>query len=146
MFNYTQSYTKIKCFFCIFLFFIQIDTIIKGEVTMTVYERIQKLSKEHGLSVRELGRKLDIGETTIYKWKTQTPKLDVLEKVADYFDVSVDYLVGRTETKSTQSNDLISIEKPEIRSLARRMNDFDDDDIKFISNILDRIGKKHDMK
>lgn len=113
---------------------------------MTVYERIQELSKEHGLSVRELGRKLDIGETTIYKWKTQTPKLDVLEKVADYFDVSVDYLVGRTETKSTQSNDLIGIEKPEIRSLARRMNDFDDDDIKFISNILDRIGKKHDMK
>lgn len=66
---------------------------------MTTYERIQELSKERGLSVRELGRKLDIGETTIYKWKTQTPKLDVLEKVADYFDVSVDYLVGRTDKK-----------------------------------------------
>ena len=66
---------------------------------MTTYERIQKLSRERGLSVRELGRKLDIGETTIYKWKTQTPKLDVLEKVADYFDVSVDYLVGRTDKK-----------------------------------------------
>ena len=99
---------------------------------MTVYERIQELSKEHGLSVRELGRKLDIGETTIYKWKTQSPKLVVLEKVADYFDVSVDYLVGRTETKSTQSNDLISIEKPEVRSLARRMNDFDDDELRII--------------
>ena len=66
---------------------------------MTTYERIQELSKERGLSVRELGRKLEIGETTIYKWKTQTPKLDVLEKVADYFDVSVDYLVGRTDKK-----------------------------------------------
>lgn len=66
---------------------------------MTTYERIQELSKERGLSVRELGRKLDIGETTIYKWKTQTPKLDVLEKVADYFDVSVDYLVGKTDKK-----------------------------------------------
>lgn len=66
---------------------------------MTTYERIQELSKERGLSVRELGRKLDIGETTIYKWKTQTPKLDVLEKVADFFDASVDYLVGRTDKK-----------------------------------------------
>lgn len=66
---------------------------------MTTYERIQELSKERGLSVRELGRKLEIGETTIYKWKTQIPKLDVLEKVADYFDVSVDYLVGRTDKK-----------------------------------------------
>lgn len=62
---------------------------------MSTYERIQELAKNQGMSVRELGRKLDIGDTTIYKWRTQTPKIDVLEKVADYFGVSLDYLTGR---------------------------------------------------
>lgn len=62
---------------------------------MSTYERIQELAKNQGMSVRELGRKLDIGDTTIYKWRTQTPKIDVLEKVADYFGVTLDYLTGR---------------------------------------------------
>ncbi|QLL77605.1 helix-turn-helix domain-containing protein [Ligilactobacillus saerimneri] len=71
---------------------------------MSTYERIQELAKNQGMSVRELGRKLDIGDTTIYKWRTQTPKIDVLEKVADYFGVTLDYLTGR-ENKNTIPTD-----------------------------------------
>ncbi|EKW99412.1 helix-turn-helix domain-containing protein [Ligilactobacillus saerimneri] len=71
---------------------------------MSTYERIQKLAKSQGMSVRELGRKLDIGDTTIYKWKTQTPKVDVLEKVANYFNVSLDYLMGRESNIDTIHN------------------------------------------
>lgn len=62
---------------------------------MSVYERVQQLSKKQGISVRELGDKLNIGPTTLYKWKTQTPKSDILVKVADFFGVSTDYLLGR---------------------------------------------------
>lgn len=125
---------------------------------MTTYERIQELSKERGLSVRELGRKLDIGETTIYKWKTQTPKLDVLEKVADYFDVSVDYLVGRTDKKlpferwekmygntvrEQQSNYTIDSDKqPKLYALARRAEKFSDSKIDRISKILDLMDEE----
>lgn len=125
---------------------------------MTTYERIQELSKEHGLSVRELGRKLDIGETTIYKWKTQTPKLDVLEKVADYFDVSVDYLVGRTDKKlpfdrwermygdairEEQSNYTIDSDKqPKLYALARRAEKFSDSKIDMVNELLDIIDRK----
>lgn len=125
---------------------------------MTTYERIQELSKERGLSVRELGRKLDIGETTIYKWKTQTPKLDVLEKVADYFDVSVDYLVGRTDKKlpfdrwermygdairEEQSNYTIDSDKqPKLYALARRAEKFSDSKIDMVNELLDIIDRK----
>lgn len=125
---------------------------------MITYERIQELSKEHGLSVRELGRKLDIGETTIYKWKTQTPKLDVLEKVADYFDVSVDYLVGRTDKKlpfdrwekmygdllrEEQSNYTIDSDKqPKLYALARRAEKFSDSKIDMVNELLDIIDRK----
>jgi transcriptional regulator with XRE-family HTH domain len=72
---------------------------------MNVYERVQELSKKQGISVRELGDKLGIGSTTLYKWKTQIPKSDILVKVADYFGVSVDYLLDR-ETPSHTDIDL----------------------------------------
>lgn len=74
---------------------------------MNVYERVQELSKKQGISVRELGDKLGIGPTTLYKWKTQIPKSDILVKVADYFGVSVDYLLDR----KTPSHTDIDLEK-----------------------------------
>lgn len=70
---------------------------IEGNVVMTTFERIKKLTQTRGISLKELAEKLNFGESTIYKWKTQTPKTEYLELVADFFDVSVDYLLGREE-------------------------------------------------
>lgn len=75
---------------------------------MTVFERIQKLSKNRGKSVKDVARELSFGESTIYKWKTQSPKGKDLEKIADYFDVSIDYLMGRTDNPFIESNDQYS--------------------------------------
>ncbi|EGP5708702.1 XRE family transcriptional regulator [Enterococcus faecium] len=63
---------------------------------MTIFERIQLLARNKGKSVKEVARDLGFGESTIYKWKVQSPKGVDLEKVAKYFDVNVDYLLGRT--------------------------------------------------
>ncbi|MGO5384145.1 helix-turn-helix domain-containing protein [Ligilactobacillus salivarius] len=84
---------------------------------MDIYERVQYLAKNQGLSVRELGNKLNIGPTTLYKWKKQTPKSDILIKVADYFQVSLDYLVGRSDDKY----DLSPQEKIDIGVEAEKM-------------------------
>ncbi|EAG8700773.1 XRE family transcriptional regulator [Listeria monocytogenes] len=66
---------------------------------MTTFERIKKLSKEYGITVKNLSSRLGFGEGTIYKWKYQSPKASDLEKVASFFNVSVDYLLGRTDSK-----------------------------------------------
>mgnify|MGYP001622910442 FL=1 len=84
---------------------------------MDIYERVQYLAKNQGLSVRELGNKLNIGPTTLYKWKKQTPKSDILIKVADYFGVSTDYLLGRSDDKY----DLSPQEKIDIGIEAEKM-------------------------
>lgn len=84
---------------------------------MDIYERVQYLAKNQGLSVRELGNKLNIGPTTLYKWKKQTPKSDILIKVADYFGVSTDYLLGRSNDKY----DLSPQEKIDIGIEAEKM-------------------------
>ncbi|HHX0240993.1 TPA: helix-turn-helix domain-containing protein [Enterococcus faecalis] len=64
-----------------------------------LFDRVKELCKKRGISISELEDNVGFGKNTIYKWKNQSPKAETLQKVADYFDVSVDYLLGRTEKK-----------------------------------------------
>lgn len=63
---------------------------------MNPYEKIQELTNERGISVRELEKRLGFSNGYFSKWKKVSPNSEGLQKVADYFDVSVDYLLGRT--------------------------------------------------
>ncbi|EEO6565078.1 helix-turn-helix transcriptional regulator [Listeria monocytogenes] len=63
---------------------------------MTLLERIKELCKKRSISVKMLEENLNFPSNTIYQWKKRTPGIDKLQKVADYFDVSLDYLLGRT--------------------------------------------------
>lgn len=62
---------------------------------MTVFERIKKLANDQGKSVSKVATDLGFSENLFYRWKTSEPKARDLEKVADYFGVSIDYLLGR---------------------------------------------------
>lgn len=66
---------------------------------MSAFDRLKSLCDEQGISVNTLEEKLGIGKNSLYSWKKNTPKGTNLVKVADYFDVSTDYLLGRTEKK-----------------------------------------------
>lgn len=79
---------------------------------MTLFERVKKVSKDKGFSLAEVARKAGIGEKSIYTWKPSktypngvTPSHDVLDKVANVLNVSVEYLVSgdsqSTVSKST---------------------------------------------
>lgn len=70
---------------------------------MNPYEKIKELTKERGISVRELEKRLGFSNGYFSKWKNVSPNSDGLQKVANYFDVSVDYLLGREETNSINS-------------------------------------------
>lgn len=72
-------------------------------VDMTTLERIKKLCKNRGITVSILEAKLDLPNNTIYQWKARTPGIDRLEKIADFFNVSVDYLLGRTDDEEIQT-------------------------------------------
>lgn len=60
-----------------------------------VVDKIKYLCELHCMSIRELEIATGIGNGIIARWKTSSPKIDNLQKVADYFDVSVDYLLDR---------------------------------------------------
>ncbi len=64
-------------------------------------ERLKACRKEKGLSQRSVAIYCDISEHAYqnYELMTRLPKIDVLIRIADFYDVSVDYLLGRTDKK-----------------------------------------------
>lgn len=60
-------------------------------------ERLKKLRTEKHLSQKELAEKLEMSQQAIAKWENNqtTPNPEMLVRIADFFDVSADYLLGR---------------------------------------------------
>ena len=62
-------------------------------------ENLRILREQHNLKQSELAEKLNTTQRRISYFESGTtePDLDTLCKLADFFDVSVDYLLGRTD-------------------------------------------------
>lgn len=60
---------------------------------MSLLENIQYLCEEHKTSVPKLENALGFGKGAIYKWEKSSPTTDKLQKVANYFKVSLDFLM-----------------------------------------------------
>ena len=67
---------------------------------MNTYEIIKELAKKKKISIRQLEMRFGYSNGYLAKWKTNTPNADELPRLADYFGVSVDYLLGREEKTS----------------------------------------------
>lgn len=58
---------------------------------------IRALCAERNITAVELERKCNLGNGSIKRWENgSSPSLKAITQIADYFDVSIDYLAGRT--------------------------------------------------
>ena len=74
---------------------------------MAIVQRLQALVKEKGTNFKQLEVECGLGNGVIRRWDVQSPRLDKLVKVANYLNVSLDYLVyGREATGTDRDNDL----------------------------------------
>lgn len=64
---------------------------------MTTFEIVKNLAEKQKISIVELEEKLGFSRNSLYAWKKSKPSVDKLQAVADYFHVSTDYLLGRTD-------------------------------------------------
>lgn len=64
-----------------------------------VAERIRELMNEQGLNQVRLAEKVGVKQNTISAWlrNKKEPSITSLWLLADYFNVDIDYLVGRTD-------------------------------------------------
>lgn len=71
---------------------------------MTTYDVISELCKKRNLAVTALERELGFGRGSIGKLRTGSTTLERLQKIADYFDVSVNYLTTGKEDIHNENN------------------------------------------
>ncbi len=65
---------------------------------MTLLEKIKQMCEISDVSINKVEQNLGLGRGTIARWDINMPSADKLRKIADYFDVSTDYLLGRTDS------------------------------------------------
>ncbi len=62
-------------------------------------KRLAELRREKRVTQKKLGEILCVSGNTVHAWEAdkQEPSLGVLVQIADYFEVSLDYLLGRSD-------------------------------------------------
>lgn len=72
---------------------------MSGKIEIKVVTNIKQLMKAEQLTQMQLANAIHVGQSTISEWLSgkNEPSIESLWKLADYFDVSIDYLVGRKE-------------------------------------------------
>ena len=90
---------------------------------MSFYQRLQSLAKEKNKSFNQIETDLKFSKNTLYHTKKYTPQGEKLSKLANYFNVSTDYLLGNSELKSSSS----SIKSPRLEELITQIDHLDED-------------------
>ncbi|WP_444810649.1 helix-turn-helix domain-containing protein [Streptococcus pneumoniae] len=67
------------------------------------FDRIKELADNQKISLNILEEKLGYSTNYLYSLKKGNPKSDRLQEIADYFNVSTDYLLGRTDNPNVAS-------------------------------------------
>lgn len=76
-----------------------------GKVVLSMFDKIKELAEKRKLSFNEVEEQAGLAKNYLYSLKTKTPTTDKLQLIADFFGVSTDYLLGRTEEPYYALND-----------------------------------------
>ena len=101
----------------------------------------KELRLEKKLSQEKIAEDLEISQPLIAKWESHqsTPSPEMLDYIADYFNVSVDYLIGRSKYKNLEAD---NSELDNV--LFSKAKDLTDDEKKAIINVISAIEKEVD--
>ena len=78
-------------------FFVKIFKKFSTKIYIMIAERLKELRQEHNLSQSALAKEIGVSQKAIDYWErgVNEPKATYIIKMADFFDISTDYLLGR---------------------------------------------------
>lgn len=125
-----------------------------------MYELFEKLLEERGITAYRVAKDTEIGTPTFTNWKQgkYMPKRDKLQKIADYFGVTIEYLMGEENAVKEEGIPYYALnakdQKDIAKDLDRIMNDLDSESsLAFMGEPIDerdrellRISLENTMK
>ncbi len=118
---------------------------------MLTYESIKKLCKSKGVTVTGAEKELGFARGSLCKVDTNKPSMEKVQKLADYFEVSVDYLISgeqkEDEKKYYLNDDTAAIaqdifENKDLRVLFDAARDAEPEDLTAVHNMLLALKRK----
>lgn len=110
-----------------------------------MYEIFAQLLEKYNMTPYKVSKETGIAQTTLSDWKRgrSTPKQDKLQKIADYFGVTVDYLMTGKENIPEEKKSPYSDIKGIYLSYAKEAQDkgIDPDDIRLALDTIERLRK-----
>ncbi len=88
--------------------------------------RLKELRKEKGLTLRELAKQLGMKNSTLsqYEMERREPKIQIWQKLADFFEVPTEYLMGITNDRVTLTvNDLNPAEEDAYKRITAMLSE-----------------------
>ena len=88
--------------------------------------KIKELRLSKKLSQQQLAKILFVNQTAVSQWErgATTPNLQLLTKIADYFNVSIDYLIGNdTNKKSPSIKEELTADEQKLLKSFRELNE-----------------------
>lgn len=105
--------------------------------------RLIRLRKSHGLSQEQLGNKIGLKKSAIYKMEkglTVNPKRSTVEKLATIFNVSGSYILCMTDNEQTNVESITPKEfETEVKNLLSKVNDLNEQQKNHIISTLEFI-------
>lgn len=110
-----------------------------------MYERFMQLLQEKNVTPYRVSKDTGVTQTTLSDWKTgrATPRTATLQKIADYFSVSLDWLTGNSEYRNISDYNNTEIDNVYF-SFAREAQDegIDPQDIRDAIELIRKLKKK----
>lgn len=108
------------------------------------FEKVRELARKKGLSLNQVEEKLGYSKNTLYSLKRQKVSSERLQQIADYFNVSTDYLLGRTDNPAIAGSDefaqvngqIIDLRKAAANTMLFDGKPLNENDIDFITSVL----------
>ena len=106
-----------------------------------MYEIFVELLKKHNVTAAQVAKDTGISQSTLSEWKhgNYQPKADKMQKIANYFGVSVSYLIGETETAIPTYDNIIPM--PSMTSVPLLGTIACGEPITAVENIEDYVAK-----
>lgn len=64
-----------------------------------IFDEVVSLCQKNNTNISRVEKECELGNGTIKGWKTSKPRIDTLKKVADYFGVTIETLLGNEEKR-----------------------------------------------
>ena len=111
------------------------------------YDKYIALCKENNISPSRAAQEIGFNKSSITNWKNNgyTPRKEILVSIADYFGVSVDFLLDKSDLRESEQNEHINIIKIAGRDGSYEERSLTDEQLELFKKMIDALPEATDL-